>query len=200
MAKRSAGRRGSDRHASVPPDVSPPTFNPPTQGAEESDRWLLSLGLPTIPRWHAEVTIAGGRDTMFDLNIYAEEWGFVFHCGDRTSWIRVTDIPFVHGRDDFQLLQRTPDLLAINLLAAELQAEHGLELDRTGATIRTNIPDATEVIREWLLQPLPYSTVKRTVELCGDVMHDGIRCSKILGHDGDHEYQGHDGRGQLRWK
>src|SRR3954451_9882557 len=155
MAKRSAGRRGSDRHASVGPDVSPPTFRPATRGAEEAERWLLSLGLPTLTRWHAEVAIPAGRDAMFDLNIYAEEWGFVFHHGERASWIRVTDIPFVHGRDDFRLLPRTTDLLAINLLAAELEVEYGLELDRARATIRTNIPNASDSIRDWLLEPPP---------------------------------------------
>lgn len=201
MGKRSARRRASD-HAPIrgPNEPSMPSYRPPTRGAEESDRWLLALGLPTVPRWHAEIEIAAGAHSKLLLNIYAEEWGYVFHHDGRDSWIRITDIPFVHGRDNFDLLPRTADLLAINVMASELEAEHGLELDRANATIRTNIPNAAEIIRDWLIQPLPYSTVKKTVELCGDVMHDGIRCSKVRGHDGDHEYQGHDGRGQLRWK
>lgn len=202
MGKRSARRRGSDRHAAVrkPDDASPPSHPLPTQGAEQADRWLLALGLPTAGRWHAEIEIDADAGSRFELNIYAEEWGFVFHHDGRDSWVRITDIPFVHGRDDFRLLARTPDLLAINVVAAELEAEYGLDFDRANATIRTNIPNAIEIVRAWLMQPLPYSTVKKTVELCGDLMHDGIRCSKVRGHDGDHEYQGHDGRGQLLWK
>ena len=107
-----------------------------------------------VPRWHAEIEIGGGGDSKLDLNIYAEEWGFAFRHEGRASWIRITDIPFVHGRDDFQLLARTPDLLAINVVAGELEAEYAVQLRRVDAIIRTNIPNATEIIRDWLIQPL----------------------------------------------
>ena len=203
MPKRGTrGRRGSDKQKSIRDQMeSPATARPRmTIGAEASDRWLLSLGLPTVPQWHAEITIAADIDTMFELNVYAEEWGFAFHHDGRGSWIRVTDIPFVHGRDDFRLLPRTPDLLAINYLATELEAEHGVSFRRVNATIRTNVPNAAEIIRDWLIQPLPYSTVKKTVELCSDEMHRGIRCTKAKGHEGEHEYVTVDARGQLRWK
>jgi hypothetical protein len=173
-----------------------PSPLPQTQGAEEAARWLLSLGLPAIPRWHAEIELAAGIDTRFELNIYAEEWGFVFHHHSRGSWIRITDTAIVHGRDDFGLVRRTPELLAISVLAADLEAEYRRSLDRADATIRTNIPNGTDVIREWLLQ----SMMKKTVEPCGNLMHDGIHCSKVSGHEGDHEYLGHDGRSQLRWR
>lgn len=189
MGKRSAWRD----------NASEPGFRPSTQGAQQAGGWLVALGLPATPRWHAEIEIVAGAGTTFELNIYAEEWGYVFRHDGRTSWIRITDIPFVHGHDDFDLLSRTPDLLAVTVIAAELEAEHGVAFDRAHATIRTNLPHATEIIRGWLMQPLPYSTVKKTVELCGDVMHDGIHCSKVRGHDGAHEYVGHDGRSQLRW-
>ena len=72
-----------------------------TMGAEAADRWLRVLGLVSVPRWYSEIAILADGDTRFDLNVYAEEWGFVFKHGDRTSWIRVTDVPFIHGRDDF---------------------------------------------------------------------------------------------------
>lgn len=191
MGKRSAGSRD---------DATGPSFRPSTQGAEQSARWLLALGLPAMRRWHAEIELTAGAGTTFELNIYAEEWGFVLQHDGHTSWIRITDIPFVHGHDDFHLLPRTPDLLAVSVIAAELEAEHGITFDRANATIRTNLPGATETIRGWLLEPLPYTRVKKTVELCGDVMHDGIHCSKVRGHDGVHEYVGLDGRSQLRWK
>ncbi|NVB78513.1 MAG: hypothetical protein HOV81_08985 [Kofleriaceae bacterium] len=144
-----------------------------------------------------EIAIATDADTSFELNIYGEEWGYAFHHGGRGSWIRVTDIPFIHGRDQFHLLARTPDLLAINLLAAELELEHDVALRRASATIRSNIPHATEVVAEWLLHPLPYA---KRMELCSDEMHRGIRCTKRKGHADEHEYVAGDVSGQLRWK
>lgn len=169
-------------------------------GAEAADRWLRALGLEPVPRWFAEISIPGEGDARFDLNVYAEEWGYVLHHAGRTSWIRVTDVPFVHGRDDFGLLGKTSDLAAANVLLAELESDHQLAFRRANATVRSNVPDAEHPIRAWLLQPVPYSTVKKTTELCGDEMHDGIRCSLRKGHDGQHEHQGRDGRGALRWK
>lgn len=195
------GRRGADKAERVRDQMETPPRILTTLGAEASDRWLLSLGLKMgVSRWHVEISVATDIDSTFELNIYAEEWGFAFHHDGRSSWIRVTDIPFVHGLDDFHLLARTPDLLAINILATELEHEHGVSLRRANATIRTNIPGAAEVVLDWLIQPIPYSTVKKTKELCSDEMHHGIRCTKSKGHEGDHEYVTHDARGQLRWK
>lgn len=93
-------------------------------------------------------------DTRFDLNVYEEEWGFYFQFAGRASWIRVTDAAFVHGRDDFDLLARTPDLLAVNALLAELEQEHGLAFRRATASVRSTIPDAPNLIRDWLIRPL----------------------------------------------
>ena len=73
----------------------------------------------------------------------------------------MTDIAFVRGPDQFTLLARTPDLLAINTLITALAAEHGVVFQRATATIRANVPNASEVVREWLLQPLPHSTTKK---------------------------------------
>ena len=171
-----------------------------TLGAEAADRWRVALGLARVPHWFAEITIPADHDVSFDLHVYGEEWGFTFARGSRSSWIRVTDIAFVHGRDDHGLLPRTPDLLAIHLLLADLERDHGVAFHRDAASVRTNMPDAADVIREWVVQPPPYSTVKKTVELCGNEMHGGIRCTLSRGHDGDHEYQDVGGRGQLRWK
>lgn len=203
MAKRSArGRRSSERKE-PPQRASDPSIRPralATAGSEAAGRWLRSIGVPTIPRWHVEITITADIDSTFELNVYEEEWGFAFHHDGRGSWIRVTDIPFVHGRDDFKLVARTPQLIAINGLMADLEAEHGITLRRANASIRTNIPNATEIVREWLLQPPPSAAIARTIQLCGNEMHEGIRCTKPKGHDGDHEYQGRDQRGQLRWK
>lgn len=199
MAKRDArARRGSDKHPTTSDAriVSPPA----TLGAQASERWLVALGLPAVPHWCVEVSITADLATSLEVNIYAEEWGFAFHHNGRSSWIRVTDIPFVHGRDDFRLLTRTPDLLAIDLLALELEAEHGIAFTRDRASIRTNVPRAAEIVGEWLVQSLPYSAVKQTIELCGDEMHRGIRCTKDKGHEDDHEYVASDVSGNLRWK
>ncbi len=175
-----------------------PVFSTP--GAEASHRWLLALGLRPPPQWHAEIAILADGESRLDLNVYAEEWGFSFHHDTRTSWIRVTDIAFVHGRDDFRLLQRTPDLLGIHVLLAELEADHGIAFRRAIASVRSNVPGTAEAVRDWLLLPLPASTVKKTVELCADQMHAGVSCSLRKGHDGDHVYESPDGAGQLRWK
>lgn len=202
MVKREGERRRrSDRQRAlvreqVQTQMSNRVFRTP--GAEAADHWLRALGLPVEPRWFVETSISAG-DSRFDLNVYEEEWGFAFHHAGRGSWIRVTDVPFVHGRDDYGLLARTPDLLAIHALLAELEQAHAITFRIDAANVRSNVRDADGVVRDWLVQPPPYSTVKKTKELCGDEMH-GIRCSLTKGHTGDHEYQGRDGRGQLRWK
>lgn len=171
-----------------------------TPGAEAAERWRLALGLSTVPRWFVEITIAAEGGARFDLQVYGEEWGFTFAHGGRTSWIRVTDVPFAHGRDEHGLLDKTPDLLAVHALLAQLERDHGLVFRLDAPSVRTNLPDVENPIRDWLVQPPPYTTVKQTVELCGNEMHAGIRCTLSKGHNGDHEYQDLDGRGQLRWK
>ena len=137
-----------------------------TIGSEAAARWLGLLALePTAARWYVEITLAAAGETMFQLNIYAEEWGFAFHHAGQASWIRVTDVPFVHGRDDFTLLPQTPDLLAIFTFVAQLEAQNTIELPRAEAAIRTNLANADDTIREWLVQPTPYAAKRATVEL-----------------------------------
>ncbi len=170
------------------------------RGADESHRWLGALGLSPTARWYVEISISADADTAFELNIYGEEWGFAFHHGGRGSWIRVTDIPFVHGRDDFQLLPQTPELLAIDTLVSDLERTHGFAFRRVKASIRSNLPDALEIVRDWLVRPRTIAKRSKTIELCGDEMYQGIRCTKARNHDGDHEYRGRDLGGQLRWR
>ena len=173
MVKRDGERRRrSDRQPPIRDQVEPPVANRifTTLGAEAADRWLRALGLPTVPRWFVEITMLGADDTRFDLNVYMEEWGFTFQHAGRTSWIRVTDVAFVHGRDEHGLLAKTPDLFAISMLLAKLEMDHHISFQRATASVRTNVPDAANVVRDWLLQPLPYSGMKKTTELCGDEM------------------------------
>jgi len=134
-----------------------------TLGAEASARWLVLLGLVPAPQWYAEIAIGGAGEPRFCLDIYAAEWGFSFHHAGRASWIRVTDIPFVHGRDDFRLLSEAGDLAAVSALIARLETEHAIQLPRTDVEIRTNLANATDAIRAWLVKP-PHP-LRRTREL-----------------------------------
>ncbi len=65
------------------------------------------------------------------------------------SWIRVTDIRFVHGRDDHMLLAETPTLREIGRLMRSLEQRHQVHLPRETATVRTSLPDADSRLREW---------------------------------------------------
>lgn len=133
-----------------------------TLGADAAAEWLVALGLVPVPRWYAEIAI-GDEDPRFCLNIYAEEWGYSFHHAGRASWIRVTDIAFVHGRDDFALLGDTSDLASIVALITRLEVEHDIKLPRSGIEIRTNLEAAADAIRAWLVKPP--SRLRRTREL-----------------------------------
>jgi hypothetical protein len=126
--------------------------------------WLTSLGLnppPGLLRWHAEISldVIDGpahadydetKDTRFHIDIYSEEWGFFFCNGGRVSWIRITDIPFVHGRDDHQLLLQVPALPDVGRLLRTLEAKNGIRFNRTQALIRTNVVAAEPLIRRWV--------------------------------------------------
>ncbi len=113
------------------------------------------MKLERVPRWYVEIIVLANHDATFDLNVYGEEWGFEFRHDNRASWIRVTDIPFAHGRDDFRLLESTPDLLAILAFMTEVEQQHGLVFDRAAANVRTNVPDADAAIRAWLAGSTP---------------------------------------------
>jgi len=105
---------------------------------------------PREPRWFVEIVLDAGP-SRFQLDVYAEEWGFVFRHADRVSWIRVTDIPFIHGRDDHQLLTHVPPLREIGELIRKLEAEHALTFVRTDVTVRTTIKNGDAKFREWAL-------------------------------------------------
>jgi hypothetical protein len=120
-------------------------------GPIASAAWLAARELyPKDPKWFVEIGLVTDGDTRLDLEIYAEEWGFRFLHAGRMSWIRVTDVPFVHGRDDYQLLRTTPPLRAIGDLVRALEQRHGVEFDRTRAALRTTIADSDDVIRQWI--------------------------------------------------
>lgn len=134
-------------------------------GSAAAYSWLESLGLHPPPgtlRWHAEISLdvidGPARtefddhvDTRFHIDVYSEEWGYFFCHAGRVSWIRVTDIPFVHGRDDHQLLTQTPSLPNIGELVRRLEAKHNVQFNRQHAIVRTNIAAAEPILRRWLL-------------------------------------------------
>lgn len=124
-----------------------------TLGARASARWLEERGLDAskTPHWFVEVSIeTDQRDTRLELNIYPEEWGYVLRRGAKVSSIRVTDVPFVHGLDDFQLLAETPSLDDLATLIAGLERRFALVFATGRATVRANLGRATGVVRTWL--------------------------------------------------
>jgi hypothetical protein len=134
-----------------------------TAGALAAESWLRtrSVSPPAGQRWHVEISldVIAGRPptdydektaTRFDLNIYAEEWGVFFCHSGQASWIRVTDIAFVHGRDDFTLLASMPPLKDISLLLRRLERTHNLNFQRQHALVKTNIVGAEAEIRAWI--------------------------------------------------
>src|SRR5437870_5253602 len=104
--------------------------NPSNAGMRASAGWLSDRNVtqpPSLQRWHVEISLAtldapapvnydDRVDSRFHIDIYSEEWGFFFCHGGKASWIRITDIPFVHGRDDFRLLGQTPSLADVGAL------------------------------------------------------------------------------------
>lgn len=134
-----------------------------TAGVLAARAWLAARGVTAtgLLRWHAEILLdvvdQSAReafdervDTRFRIDIYSEEWGFFFCHGGRASWIRITDIPFVHGRDDFHLLAVTPALREFGGLVRSIEHQHAIRFRRRNALVHTNIPAAESPIRRWV--------------------------------------------------
>lgn len=130
-------------------------------GPIASAAWLVARELyPKDPKWRVEIALGISEaalpaeldesTTRFDLEIYAEEWGFRFCHTGQVSWIRVTDVPFVHGRDDHGLFRRTPPLKDIASLVRELEHRYEIRFHRDHAAIRTTLDDGLARIRDWL--------------------------------------------------
>jgi hypothetical protein len=126
-----------------------------------SASWLIARGLyPKEPKWFVEIDLhaaprradtsdADGEPTLFRIEIYAEEWGFLFRHGGRLSWIHVTDTRFAHGRDEYELLADAPRLTRVGALLKDLEARFAIRFDRAHPTVRTNIENADELIASW---------------------------------------------------
>ena len=66
------------------------------------------------------------------------------------TWIRITDIPFVHGRDDFRLLSMMPALKDVGMLLRSVERQHAISFRREHALIRTNVPSAEFGLQVWV--------------------------------------------------
>jgi hypothetical protein len=129
--------------------IGTPAGLSPNTGPLASAAWLVARDLrPDDAKWFVELVFLA-PDARFELAIYAEEWGFRFERAERVSWVRVTDIAFVHGRDDHQLLGRIPPLREIARLVRALEAEHGIRFARDAVRVTTSIPDADSVLQTW---------------------------------------------------
>ena len=132
-------------------------------GAMAASSWLKQLGLtpPVGLRWHVEIAldvIDAPAPSEFDeaiasrfhIDIYSEEWGLFFCHRGKSSWIRVTDIAFVHGRDEHKLLAITPSLRDVGQLLRKLESQYGLSFKRQHALVKTNLTGAEPAIRSWI--------------------------------------------------
>ena len=112
--------------------------------------WLLSRGLtPPSNKWNVQVTLRVAEAEL-RIELFGEEWGFRFEHADKVSWIRVTDLPFVHGRDEHELLKDTPSLKNFGALLHKLERRFSIDFDRDQGEIETSLRDAEPAIRDWL--------------------------------------------------
>jgi hypothetical protein len=149
------------KHAWLPVNVQAGSSST-TAGKLAAREWLLArvLDAPAGSPWHVEISLDACRDpdasldanlpTLFRLEIHSEEWGVYFSHQGNASWIRVTDVPFAHGCDDFRLLRQVPPLKDIGILLRTLELQHGLRFDRNHADISTNIARAEPVVKSWV--------------------------------------------------
>lgn len=123
-----------------------------TIGALAGSSWLQARGLHAhTPHWFVEIVLTSDHpQTRLEINIYPVEWGFVFRRGERVSSIRVTDIAFVHGLDEHQLLSQTPTLDRLGDLLAMLERRYELAFDRKRPVVTSNLARAAAAVRPWL--------------------------------------------------
>lgn len=133
-----------------------------TAGALASALWVRTLGVaPVMERWQVEIGLETvhvrpptefdiGTATRFQIGIYSDEWGVLFCHAGHVSWIRVTDVPFVQGRDEFHLLAAVPSLMELGDLVRTVERQNSLRFSRNDATIATNLTGHEEAIGRWV--------------------------------------------------
>lgn len=123
--------------------------SPTNPGALASAAWCAERALfPKDPNWSVEIALHAD-EWRFTIEIYAQEWGFAVRHLERTSWIRVTDVAFVHGSDDFQLLRNTPHLGSIGELIASIEIDQRIVFGRANAIVQSSF-GGEDVIRAWV--------------------------------------------------
>jgi hypothetical protein len=124
-------------------------------GSLATAAWLIARGFTTTnPKWFVEIALAaadGSEGNALRIELFDQEWGFVFRHRGQESWIRVTDVRFVHGKDDFALLGKVPPLKDLGLLVRALEERFAIRFDRAAAGIQTSVVGAESAIREWVL-------------------------------------------------
>ncbi len=116
--------------------------------------WLDETGLdPRGERhWYVEITLdSDDPRTRFELNIYPEEWNFVFRSGKRVSSIRLTDQPYVHGCDDHQLLDSVPALAKVPTFLSALEQRFAITFVRHRAVVRSTFLRGSSIVKPWLV-------------------------------------------------
>jgi hypothetical protein len=127
-------------------------------GSLAAAAWLRARGLQANAPWEVSICLAASgpdtRDTQLELSINSVEWGLFFRHQQQRSWLRVIDIPFVHDRDDFELLDDLPALRDIGSLLQKLEERCRIKFARKHAAIRTTLANAEDLIRIWVTAAL----------------------------------------------
>jgi hypothetical protein len=131
-------------------------------GALAGSAWLAARGLTRPPGgWDvaialevfdrpARLSLTNPAEARFELAISSTEWGFLCCHRGRLSWIRVTDVPYVHDRDDLELLRRVPPLRDVGSLVRAIERRSAINFRRQHASISTSLPGAEPAIRAWI--------------------------------------------------
>jgi hypothetical protein len=144
--------------SSVHPIGTPTSGVSPNTGPLATAAWLVARELtPPGPRWYAEILLGTSETppdddspTLLRVELFSEEWGFWFRREDQVSWIRVTDVPFVHGRDDHGLLAATPALRTFGSLVRLVEERFDIHFVAESVVIRSSVFGAEPAIRAWI--------------------------------------------------
>lgn len=155
---RARRKTGGPQPPAVHPIGTPTNGVSPNTGPLATAAWLAARGLiPSEARWYAEILVGTSADTLDEeestllrIELFSEEWGYCFRHGGKVSWIRVTDVPFMHGRDEHSLLGDTRALTGFGTLVRAIESRFGISFDPRSAVIQTNLFGADGAIREWI--------------------------------------------------
>ena len=115
--------------------------------------WLDECGLHDFGyrHWWIEIEIGAESDAQLELSISRTEWGVRFRRGTQQSSIRFTSASCDIGCDDLGILDDVATLSRPGSLIRMLEQRFDLVLRRHDAMIRSNLPDAPKVVRNWLV-------------------------------------------------